>query len=122
LKDLHLCLNAHKLEAKVATSQLLGAYNLGVLPQDLIDADFIARRKLSDSLMNWLATQLLYEGMQESFKFQFGREIPDAFIDHLDATMVILSYLFSYFKTKPRNFSRLGRLAMTRYSCPSLLT
>lgn len=49
LKDLHLCLNAPKLDAKVASTQLLGAYNVAVLPSELIEADFLARGRLSNS-------------------------------------------------------------------------
>jgi len=46
LKDLHLCLNAPKLDAKGASVQLLEAYFLANLSADLVDTDFVARGKV----------------------------------------------------------------------------
>lgn len=97
IKDFHLCLNAPKLEAKVAYVQLLGGYNLCVLPSELIKADFIARARLNDSLTNWLPTQSLYKEMQELYRTHFGNEIPDSFIGHLESIRVISSSMFYRF-------------------------
>jgi len=110
LKDLQLCLNAPKLDAKWASVQLLGAYFLASLPSDLVDADFIVRGRLNDAITNWLATQSLYKSMQASYE-KYGKEIPYDFCDHIEATRVIGSFLFVEVKNWTEDFFR------TRKAC-----
>jgi len=111
------------LDAKVASMQLLGAYNLGVLPAELSEADFIARGRLSDSLTNWLATQSLFKGMQASYHMQSGNEIPDIFVDHLESTKGIVSSLFTNFKYRTENFFKARKACRDKnfMSCPNNL-
>jgi len=63
LKELHLCLNALKLDVKGASVQLLGAYAPPNIPGELVDADFVSRGRLADALTNWLATQSIFKGL-----------------------------------------------------------
>lgn len=68
LRDLHLCLHAPKLDLKVATVQVVGASSLTSLTQELVDADFLARGPLVDTLTNWVTSQALLKSMEASYE------------------------------------------------------
>jgi len=113
LSDLHLCLHAPKLDIKVASIQV-GASSLTHLTSELVEADFVVRGRLADTLT---------KNMKETFKKRFGDEVPTEFAGLAEVLKVLAASLFSEVKSQTEDFFRARKACRTRafVSCCSKL-
>ncbi|EJW94879.1 hypothetical protein EVA_17013, partial [gut metagenome] len=104
LRHIHLCLHAPKLDLKGAAGQLLGTYSLSPLSSELVEADFGARSKLAEALLQWTSSRAMLISLKSSLSTQFGENIPSAFVDHFKALNVLESSLLSSVRDRTEDF------------------
>jgi len=103
LAEFYLCLHAPKLDAKVASIQLVGASSLAHLTSEQIEADFVARGRLADILTNWVTFQAFLKN-GETFGNRFGNEIPTEFASLSEVLKVLVASLFLGGQDSDREF------------------
>ena len=123
LRDLHLCLHAPKLDVKGASVQVIGASSLAHLTSELVEADFLSRGRLADTLTNWVTAQALLKDMGGVFSDKFGDEVPIEFTGLSEVLKVLISSLFAEVKTRTEDFFKARKACRARafVSCPSHL-
>jgi len=93
LRHIHLCFHAPKLDLKGAAGQLLDAYSLSSLSSELVEADFGARSRLAEALLQWTFSQAMLRTLKTSLTAQFDENIPPIFVDHRNSLSVLAAFL-----------------------------
>jgi len=114
LCHIHLCLLAHKLDLKGAAGQLLGAYSLSSLSSELVEADFGARSRLAEALLQWTSSQAMLGTLKTSLTVQFGDNIPSTFVDHCNSLSVLAASLLSSVKDRTQEFFKARKACRDR--------
>jgi len=114
LCHIHLCLHAPKLDLKGAAGQLLGAYSLSSLLSELVEADFGARSRLAEALLQWTSSQAMLGTFKTSLTVQFGNNIPSTFMDHRNSLAVLAASLLSSVKDRTEEFFKARKACRDR--------
>ena len=63
------------------------------LSSELVEADFGARSKLAEALLQWTSSQAMLDTLETSWAVQFGVNIPSTFVDHSNSLAVLVASL-----------------------------
>jgi len=102
---------------------VIGASSLAHLTSELVEADFVSRGLLADTLTNWVTSQALLKNMEETFRKRCGDEGPTEFAGLAEVLKVLAASLFSEVKSWTKDFFRARKDCRTRVfvSCSSNL-